>query len=213
MSGRTAMRVSMRGLHGFSGTLRFLLPCTFLLLAAPSALAQEISRSGAFNGGLHIDLGVGVNELLSVGPFDYGFYPRPALAIELGEHYSIQVVVRMHELIETGELTLDGTTFAPGFLYRFRDPESPWVFGLGGGVRIGEMMLRRELVGLQPTSNAKAQKVPSFILSPDATFMLELWPTHWFAAKLAIGYAFVPTADEGAPVHALEQALMITFCL
>jgi len=185
------------------------------LLSAPSARADEyeedIPRSGAFNLGVHFDVGAGINELLSSGTLGVGVYPRFGVEVELGAHFNIVGVARLHRLFETKEPAIEGSTITPGLLYRMRSAQSPWAFGFGLGARLGGMPIPRGVLGLPPSTTSSTQYVTSFPVAPDATLMLEFWPLRWLGAKAAVGYAFVLV--DGTPVHAIEQSLMATFAL
>ena len=195
----------------------FSLSCAALLLLSSGARADEDDprrikpKYGLAGVGFHIEAGAGVYQVVGQGGFVPGVYPRAALELHLGPHFSIPVVARFQTAIDpkAGAPDFAQLSIAPGINFRLRELEWPVALVFGAAVRVGRFSASQELVDakVEAATDAGAQEALGFPLAPEATAKLEWWIAPMFVAKVSATYA--PVFVNKQPIHNIEEALAV----
>ncbi|MRG91983.1 hypothetical protein [Polyangium spumosum] len=193
------------------------LSCAALLLLSSSARADDEDprrlkpKYGLFGTGFHIEAGAGVYQVLGQGGFVPGIYPRAALELHLGPHFSIPVVARFQTAVDpsAGAPDFAQLSIAPGLNFRLRELDWPVALVFGAAVRVGRFSASQELVDakVEAADDAGAQEALGFPLAPEATVKLEWWIASAFVAKISATYA--PVFVNKQPIHNIEEALAV----
>ncbi|MDC0747286.1 hypothetical protein [Polyangium mundeleinium] len=205
-----------RGLHlGKAGLLS--LTCAAALLFSSAARADDDDprrlkpKYGLAGIGFHIEAGAGVYQVVGQGGFVPGIYPRAALELHLGPHFSIPVVARFQTAIDpnAGAPDFAQLSVAPGINFRLRELDWPIALVFGAAVRIGRFSASQKLVdaNFQTTPDAGTEEALGFPLAPEATAKLEWWIAPPLVAKISATYA--PVFVNKQPIHNIEEALAI----
>jgi hypothetical protein len=198
---RRAARLVLPGLSA--------LLCAAILTGTQSARASDDDKKkpqyGMFNVGFHVEAGAGVYQVLGQGGMVPGIYPRVAVEMHLGPHFSIPVVGRLQTSVEQGVPDFAQLSVAPGLNFRLRELEWPVAIVFGVGARIGKFTASRELVDFEQTNDPGAQEVAGFPVAPEATVKIEWWIASPFALKAGVTYA--PVFVQGVPIHNIEESI------
>ncbi|MDC3954205.1 hypothetical protein [Polyangium jinanense] len=194
------------------------LSCAALLLFSSAARADDDEdprrlkpKYGLAGIGFHIEAGAGVYQVVGQGGLVPGIYPRAALELHLGPHFSIPVVARFQTAIDpnAGVPDFAQLSVAPGINFRLRELDWPIALVFGAAVRIGRFSASQKLVDadFQTTPDAGTEEALGFPLAPEATAKLEWWIAPLFVAKVSATYA--PVFVNKQPIHNVEEALAI----
>ena len=186
--------------------------CAAILTGTASARADDDDdkkkpQYGMFGVGFHVEAGVGVYQVLGQGGMVPGLYPRAALEIHLGQHFSIPVVGRLQTTVEQGVPDFAQPSIAPGLNFRLRELDWPIAIVFGVGARIGQFKASRELVDFEQTNEPGTQEVIGFPIAPEATAKLEWWLASAFTVKGGITYA--PVFVGGQAIHNIEESVAV----
>jgi len=205
-----------RGARWFQASL-LPLACAVALFGSSVARADDDDprrlkpKYGLAGVGFHIEAGAGVYQVVGQGGFVPGIYPRAALELHLGPHFSIPVVARFQTAVDQGVPDFAQLSVAPGINFRLRELEWPVAIVAGVAARIGKFSASKNLVdaNFETTPDAGAQEAIGFPVAPEATAKLEWWIAPLFTVKASATYA--PVFIEGTVIHNIEEAVAIAF--
>jgi len=125
-------------------------PLALLVAVATPASADEVVRSGTFHTGVSGDAELGPLEAVSAGGVGFGARLALAAQVEINPSWALRLPL---VLGVTGSGNHYDSGFAelaliPGVVYRFRDPKSPWIPYVGGGIALGAWGADRPLLDL-----------------------------------------------------------------